>query len=96
MENEGVELGADDPNAMIDAFGPDKRARVERFYKEFYDAKTKMKGHFPETFEGLQPDKRAEVQTAIVEFLSTIRQQNTDFLKLCIEKYAERIDAGDD
>jgi hypothetical protein len=91
MENEGIELGADDPAVMIAAFGLDKQARVERFYKEFYDAKTKMKSHFPQTFEGLKPDKRAEVQQAIVEFLTAIKQQNTEFLKLCVDKYAERI-----
>ena len=30
MENEGIELGAHDPEVMIDAFGQDKRARVVR------------------------------------------------------------------
>jgi hypothetical protein len=94
MENEGIELGADDPAVMIDAFGLDKRARVERFYKDFYDAKTKMKSHFPQTFEGLKSDKRVEVQQAIIDFLSAIKQQNADFLRLCVDKYAERIHAN--
>jgi len=94
MENEGIELGADDPAVMIDAFGQDKRARVERFYKDFYDAKTKMKSHFPQTFEGLKSDKRVEVQQAIIDFLSAIKQQNADFLRLCVDKYAERIHAN--
>jgi hypothetical protein len=96
MENEGVELGVDDPAVLIGAFGLDKRARVERFYKDFQDAKAKMKSHFPQTFEGLTPDKRAEVRQAIIDFLTAIKEQNAEFLKLCVDKYAERIQTNGD
>ena len=61
MENEDT-AGSHDPEVMIDAFGQDKRARVERFYRDFYDAKKRMKSHFPQTIEELKPDKRAEVR----------------------------------
>jgi hypothetical protein len=95
MENEGVELGTDDPALLIDAFGFQNKARVESFYSEFYAAKKKMKSQFPQTFEELKPEMRPQVQKAIIDFLTTIKQQNAEFLKLCIDKYAEKIRARD-
>jgi hypothetical protein len=91
MENEGVELGADDPEAMVNAFGFDTKARVERFYTDFYVAKKLMKSQFPHTFEELKPEARPRVQKAIIDFLTTIKEQNAEFLKLCVDKYAERV-----
>jgi len=93
IENEGVELGADDSNLMVEAFGFQNKARVERFYVDFYAAKKNMKNRLPQTFEGLKPETRAEAQAAIVEFLTTIKEQNAEFLKLSIRTYAERIGA---
>jgi hypothetical protein len=94
MENEGVELGLDDPAVMTDAFGAEMKARVEYFYTQFHDAKQKMKSQLPQTFEGLKPDERPKIRGAIMEFLTAIKQQNEDFLKLCVDRYAERIHAG--
>jgi len=91
MENEGVELGADDPDVLVSAFGYDCKARVERFYSDFYAAKKLMKSQFPPTFEELKPEARPRVQKAIVDFLTAIKEQNAEFLQLCIEKYAERV-----
>jgi hypothetical protein len=91
MENEGVELGADDPDAMVQAFGHEYKARVQRFYNDFYSAKNKMKSRLPQTFEGLKPETRSEVQAAIVEFLTTVKDQNAEFLKLCVGTYAHKI-----
>lgn len=91
MENEGVELGADDPDVLVNAFGFDCKARVERFYSDFYAAKKLMKSQFPPTFEELKPEARPQVQKAIVDFLTAIKEQNAEFLQLCIEKYAERV-----
>jgi hypothetical protein len=93
IENEGVELGADDSNLMVEAFGLQHKARVERFYVDFYAAKKKMKSRLPQTFEGLKPETRAQAQAAIVEFLTAIKEQNAEFLKLSIRTYAERIGA---
>jgi hypothetical protein len=93
MENEGVELGLDDPAVMTDAFGGDMRARVEYFYSQFHEAKKKMKSKLPQTFENLKPEDRPRIRQAIIEFLTSIKQQNQDFLKLCVDKYAERIHA---
>ena len=91
MEHEGVELGADDMSAMVDAFGYDNRARVERFYTDWAVAKKELDSQLPQTFEGLTPEARTQTQNAIIKFLTAIKQQNAEFLKLCIDKYAEKM-----
>jgi hypothetical protein len=91
IQNEGVELGADDLDAMVQAFGNQHKARVERFYNEFYSAKNKMRSRLPPTLEGLNPQTRSDVQAAIVEFLTTVKDQNTEFLKLCVRTYAHKV-----
>jgi hypothetical protein len=45
----------------------------------------------PKTFEGLTPEARTQAQNAIIKFLTAIKQQNAEFLKLCIDKYAEKM-----
>jgi hypothetical protein len=96
IQNEGVELGADDLDAMVQAFGKEQKARVERFYSDFYDAKNKLKIRLPPTLQGLSPQVRSNVQAAIVEFLTAIRDQNTEFLELCVRTYAHKIGADFD
>ncbi len=91
IENEGVELGADNLDAMIHAFGDQQKARVERFYGDYYTAKSKMHSRLPETFEKLSMEKRTEVQGAIVEFLTAVKDQNDEFLELCVQTYAQKI-----
>ena len=95
IENEGVELGADNLNAMVHAFGDQHKARVERFYSDYYTAKDKMKSRLPETFEKLSPEKRPEVEGAIIKFLTAVRAQNAEFLKLCVRTYAQKLDADE-
>jgi hypothetical protein len=94
MEHEGIELGADDMGAMVEAFGLDNKARVQRFYSDFDTAKKKLNSQFPQTFEGLTPELRAQVQAGIVDFLTSIKEQNAEFLELCIEKYGEKMHAN--
>ncbi len=94
MEHEGVELGADDPDAMMQAFGFENKARVQRFYTDWDVAKTTLKSQLPQTFEGLTPAARAQTQNAIVTFLTAIKKQNAEFLQLCVDKYAEKIHAN--
>jgi hypothetical protein len=91
MEHEGVELGADDLQTMVEAFGFQNKARVERFYSDWERAKNRLKGELPQTFEGLTPESRARVQTAIVTFLTSVRDQNADFLKLCADTFRDEI-----
>jgi hypothetical protein len=93
MENEGVELGADDMASMVEAFGFENKARVERFYYDWYAAKKKLDGQLPQTFEGLTPETRAQAQTAIVDFLTSVKTQNAEFLELCIKTYGEKVQA---
>ncbi|MGA2290391.1 toll/interleukin-1 receptor domain-containing protein, partial [Bradyrhizobium sp.] len=85
MENEGVELGADDPNAMVEAFGLENKVRVERFYTSWDTAKRTLKSQLPATFDGLTPAARVQAQTAIVAFLTWLKQQNSEFLRLCAD-----------
>jgi len=91
MEHEGVELGADDMDAMVDAFGFENKARVQRFYSDYDTAKKKLNSQLPKTFEGLTPELRAQARTAIVDFLTVIKEQNAEFLELSTEKYAEKM-----
>src|SRR5581483_12385855 len=91
MEHEGIELGADDMDAMVEAFGYENKARVQRFYSDWDVAKNKLKSQLPQSFENLKADERPRVRTAIIDFLTAIKQQNAEFLKLCVDKYAERI-----
>jgi hypothetical protein len=91
IENEGVELGADNLDAMVRAFGDQQKARVERFYGDYYTAKDKMQSRLPETFEKLSPEKRKEVQGAIIEFLTAVKDQNAEFLELCVQTYAQKL-----
>jgi hypothetical protein len=44
IELEAAELGAEDERALIDAFGPERRPRAERFFKDWDKAK---QGLFP-------------------------------------------------
>src|ERR1700759_5082043 len=83
MEHEGVQLGADDMDAMVEAFGFENKARVQRFYSDWDEVKQKLQARLPHTFDGLTQDKRAEVRAVIVEFLTAIKQQNAEFLQLC-------------
>jgi hypothetical protein len=96
IENEGVELGADNLDAMVRAFGDQQKACVERFYSDYYTAKDKMQSRLPETFEKVSPEKRTEVQGAIIEFLSAVRDQNDEFLELCVQTYAQRLHVDSD
>lgn len=91
IEHEAVELGADDMDAMVEAFGFDNKARVQRFYSDWFVAKNKLNSQLPQTFEGLKPEMRDQVQAAIVDFLTSLKAQNAEFLELCIKKYSEKV-----
>ena len=96
IENEGVELGLADVNMMVQAFGAEHKARVERFYEEFYSAKDEMKNRLPPTFEKLTPETRSAVQAAIIKFLTIVKDENTQFLKLCVRVDVNKIGAETD
>jgi len=91
MEHEGIELGADDMDAMVEAFGFENKARVQRFYTDWDKAKKDLKARMPQSFEGLKPEIRAQTRDAVIAFLTAIKKQNAEFLKLCIDRYGEKI-----
>jgi hypothetical protein len=68
IENEGLELGLQDPELLVQAFGHQHKARVQRFYEDFCSAKEKMKSRLPATLENLSPQTRFEIKAAILEF----------------------------
>ena len=80
---------------MVHAFGDQHKARVQRFYSDYYTAKDKMQSRLPQTFEKVSPEKRQEVQAAIIEFLTAMRDQNAEFLKLCVRTYAQKLHADE-
>jgi hypothetical protein len=96
MEHEGIELGADDMDAMVEAFGFANKARVQRFYTDWDRVKKELKSRLPQNFEDLKSDVRTRARDAIINFLTTIKKQNAEFLKLCIDKYNERICSSQD
>lgn len=91
MEHEGVELGADDMGAMVEAFGYENKARVERFYSDWDVVKNELKSQLPQSFDGMTAGARTQAQNAIIKFLTAIKKQNAEFLKLCIDKYSEKM-----
>jgi hypothetical protein len=94
IENEGVELGADNLESMERAFGAEHKARIDRFFSDFYKAKDELKTSWPHSFEKAAPEKRREVHAAILKFLTIVKEQNAEFLKLCVRTYAERLGAA--
>jgi hypothetical protein len=67
-------------DAMVEAFGYENKARVQRFYSDWEIAKKKLRGQLPQTFENLKPEQRPQVRVAILDFLTAIKQQNAEFL----------------
>ena len=62
MEHEGVELGADDMDAMVEAFGLDNKARVQRFYSDWNTAKKKLNSQLPQILPDLFADQAIDAR----------------------------------
>lgn len=92
IENEGAELGTGDLRAMIDVFGTDNRARVERFFSDWESAKKSLFAGLPGGI-GIQVtlENRDSVRETVIQFLKSVKQQNADFLQLALDAYSEEI-----
>jgi hypothetical protein len=88
MEHESTEFGIDDQKALVEAFGFDKKARVERFYADWEVEKTKLYGVLPAANQRIELEHRDEIKVGVLEFLALTRAQNAEFLQLCIEAYS--------
>ena len=62
MEHEGVELGADDMDAMVEAFGLDNKVRVQRFYSDWNTAKKKLNSQLPQILPDLFADQAIDAR----------------------------------
>jgi hypothetical protein len=80
---------------MVHAFGIEQKARVERFYDDFFTAKDKLKSKLPQTFGSLTPEIRSQVQAAVMGFLVAVKDQNAEFIKFCVRAFSKKIYADE-
>lgn len=91
IEYEAAELGADDEQDLIYAFGLDRQARVQRFFKDWAESKEKVLMALPNLSSPMESRDRAIARSAILEFLTSVREQNADFLALALRAYAAEV-----
>lgn len=94
MEHEAAEYGANDPEDLVKAFGPAKRARVERFFSDWVASKRLLDVVLPDGLDtSITDGNRSKIRAGIVEFLEQTRVQNADFLSLAVQSYSEHVSA---
>jgi hypothetical protein len=92
IEHESAELGTDSSIAMIDVFGPENRARVERFFKEWEQAKAELFAALPGGMgANITEANRAAARDTVLTFLKKTREQNADFLELAVAAYSHQV-----
>ena len=91
IEHESAELGTDNKKLMIDAFGEDVRARVERFFEDWKKAKQALFAIFPGLDYEITETNREEVGAGIMDFLQGSRSRNKEFLDLALPAYAAEV-----
>ena len=91
IEHEGAELGSSEPRVMIEAFGQERRARVERFFDDWEKAKRQLFTNLPGIGTEITDENRASIQTAVFDFLRETRQQSAEFLELAVRAYSEYV-----
>lgn len=91
IELEAAQLGTDDSTAMIEAFGEDHRARVERFFTDWEKAKEDLFAVLPGLDAEITEANRKAAGAAVLDFLEKIKSQNEDFLELAIQTYSNEV-----
>jgi hypothetical protein len=91
MENESVDYGLDDPDSLVQAFGSDKRARIERFYADWKNAKEELLPTISPLTAIVNIEERDRIRKIIITFLESVKKQNAEFLELCVEAYGKEI-----
>jgi hypothetical protein len=91
MENESVDYGLDDPDSLVQAFGSDKRARIERFYADWKNAKEELLPTISPLTAIVNIEERDRIRKIIIKFLESVKKQNAEFLELCVEAYGKEI-----
>ncbi|WP_374368577.1 toll/interleukin-1 receptor domain-containing protein [Dongia sp.] len=93
IEHEAAQFGATDPQALIDAFGSEHKARVERFFSDWQKAKEALQASL-ELGTEITDFTRDGIHRAVLDFLTATRGQNAEFLQLAIKEYADEIGQG--
>jgi hypothetical protein len=91
IDHESMDFGLDRPTALQDAFGFDRKARLERFYSDWEKEKKELFKKFPFSSESIGQDRRKTVKDAVIKFLSAVRQDNADFLAMSIGAFSSTI-----
>lgn len=91
IQLEAAQLGADDPRRMIEAFGLGCRARVERFFEDWEEAKKGLFTVLPGPYAEITEANRKEVGAAVLTFLESNKSRNQEFLKLAIQAYSDEV-----
>jgi hypothetical protein len=91
IEHESIDYGLDDPTNLIAAFGPERRARVERFYSDYQEAKNELITQSGTSHSISSEADRDNVRGVILTFLEKVKAQNAEFLELCIDAYSREI-----
>jgi hypothetical protein len=91
IEIEAAQLGADDQRAMIEAFGQDRRARVERFFSDWEKAKKDLFAVLPGLDTEIKEENRKAAGVAVLDFLKKVKSQNEDFLEITIKAYSDEL-----
>ncbi|WP_413990886.1 toll/interleukin-1 receptor domain-containing protein [Labrys okinawensis] len=91
IENESVELGASDQDALVAAFGIENKARTERFFTDWQAAKADLLKGLAAIGPRNSDEKRKQARQVIMTFLERSRSQNADFLHLCITQYSKQL-----
>jgi TIR domain len=91
IEHEAAELGTADTRALVEAFGQEQRARVERFFEEWDEAKKRLFSSYPGLGVEITTENRSSTKAAVLEFLRETRVQNADFLELAVNSYSKQV-----
>ena len=91
IECESTEMGASNPESLVDAFGEQNRAQVLRIFTDWAGARENLVARLPRLNMSISNDNRAEIRQAVFEFMDATMRQNAEFLQLAITTYKQHI-----
>ena len=91
IENEAAQYGTTNAASLVEAFGQDKKARVERFYTDWDNDKKNLLDKLPPLNEAFTEESRQIAHDIIIRFLEHTKSQNSEFLELCLNAYSQQV-----
>jgi len=91
MEHEAVDHGLNDRHALVEAFGEDLRARIERFYDDWDNSKRTLLHGLPSSNTVETEEVRTQARAVILQFLEDVRKQNAEYLEICLDRYGREM-----